>query len=246
MKQALKTPFKLVGIQRIDDTPTHKTLREALANCLTNANFAERRGVVCLWTEDALILENPGDFHVDFNEAQHGGTPDPRNATLLKMFSFIDIGERAGSGIPSIIRNWCTCGYDAPRWEESFGPDRTKLILPLTLATSGKYAPSDELDPSRFRYSEHGIKELDSAEHEAARSQRKAASGKRQAERRRGIVDFIEASGSASTSEVAGFLGLSAQRTRRILAEMAEEGMIVPSGNGKARRYRLPQNLLKD
>ena len=39
-------PFKLEGITRIDDTPVHRAMREALANCLTNTDFFVPRGVV--------------------------------------------------------------------------------------------------------------------------------------------------------------------------------------------------------
>jgi len=35
----LKIPFKLEGITRIDDTPVHKALREAFANCIVNTDF---------------------------------------------------------------------------------------------------------------------------------------------------------------------------------------------------------------
>ena len=35
----IKVPFKMVGGERIDDTPVHKALREALANCLINADY---------------------------------------------------------------------------------------------------------------------------------------------------------------------------------------------------------------
>jgi hypothetical protein len=48
MKAALKVPFKLVDGSRVDDTPAHEALRESLANCLTNADWHERRGVVCV------------------------------------------------------------------------------------------------------------------------------------------------------------------------------------------------------
>ena len=34
------------GGDRIDDTPVHKALREALANCLINADYYGTRGVV--------------------------------------------------------------------------------------------------------------------------------------------------------------------------------------------------------
>lgn len=42
----IKIPFVLDGIVRVDDTPVHKAMREALVNCLVNADFfpAERRG----------------------------------------------------------------------------------------------------------------------------------------------------------------------------------------------------------
>ena len=34
-----KVPFKTIDGNRIDDTPVHEALREALANCLINADF---------------------------------------------------------------------------------------------------------------------------------------------------------------------------------------------------------------
>lgn len=56
----LKVPFKMVGGVRIDDTPMHKALREALANCLTNADYFGTCGVVIKLEEHRLVLENPG------------------------------------------------------------------------------------------------------------------------------------------------------------------------------------------
>ena len=43
LKAALRVPFKLEGIERVDDTPAHEALREALVNCLTNADYHGRR-----------------------------------------------------------------------------------------------------------------------------------------------------------------------------------------------------------
>lgn len=41
--QDIKVPFKLQGADRIDDTPLHKALREALANALIHADYYDRR-----------------------------------------------------------------------------------------------------------------------------------------------------------------------------------------------------------
>ena len=46
----------------------------------------------------------------ELSTAISGGVSDPRNSTMLKMFNFIDIGERAGSGIPKDI--WYEMGME--------------------------------------------------------------------------------------------------------------------------------------
>lgn len=43
--------------ERIDDTPVHKALREALANCLINADYHGLRGVVIRKETDKIILK---------------------------------------------------------------------------------------------------------------------------------------------------------------------------------------------
>ena len=61
-----------------------------------------------------------------------GGVSDPRNKTLMKMFNLINIGERAGSGVPNIFSIWNDEGYEEPVIEEQFAPDRTILSLAFT------------------------------------------------------------------------------------------------------------------
>jgi predicted HTH transcriptional regulator len=45
------------------------------------------------------------------------------------MFNLINIGERAGSGIPSIFAVWKKQGWKEPVLEEQYRPDRTILTL---------------------------------------------------------------------------------------------------------------------
>lgn len=47
------------------------------------------------------------------------------------MFNLINVGERAGSGLPSIRTVWQKQGWQEPEIVESFNPDRTTLLLPL-------------------------------------------------------------------------------------------------------------------
>ena len=132
--QDIKVPFKLEGTDRIDDTPLHKALREALANALIHADYYDRRGLVIQKWPDKIRIANPGAFRINVQEALVGGVSDPRNESLIKMFNLINVGERAGSGLPSIRSVWQKQGWQVPEIVEAFNPDRTTLTLPLSAA----------------------------------------------------------------------------------------------------------------
>lgn len=53
----------------------------------------------------------------------------------MKMFNLINIGERAGSGVPNIFNVWADEGWEEPVIEEKFDPDRT--VLSLSFKKSG-------------------------------------------------------------------------------------------------------------
>ena len=125
----LKIPFKLDGITRVDDTPVHKALREALANCIVNTDFYFPRGIVIRKDADSIVMENPGSIRTGKAQMLKGGISDPRNKALMKMFNLIGIGERAGSGVPDIYSVWEQQGWKQPEVVEEYGPDRTILKL---------------------------------------------------------------------------------------------------------------------
>lgn len=125
----LKKPFKLVGITRVDETPIHKAIREALANCLANADFNFPRGIVITKNPNAIIIENPGSIIIGKAQMLRGGVSEPRNKVIMKMFNLVRIGERAGSGVPDIFDAWEEAGWIPPTVEEQYKPDRTILTL---------------------------------------------------------------------------------------------------------------------
>ena len=125
----IKVPFKTMGGDRIDDTPVHEALREALANCLINTDFYGVRGVVIKKEPDKIIMENPGYSRTGKIQMRRGGVSDPRNKSLMKMFNLINIGERAGSGVPNIYKVWEEEGWIEPAIEEQFDTDRVTLTL---------------------------------------------------------------------------------------------------------------------
>ena len=212
LKAALKVPFRLDGVDRVDDTPAHEALREAIVNALTNANWFERRGVVCVWDDEATTVANPGDFRMPVEEACKPGSTDPRNEAMMRMFAMVEIGERAGSGMDKIFEGWAWAGYAEPSYEVAYGPDRTTLTLPL--ASTGDRTRKAVDSSGRFRT-------------EATETARTAI-----------LVLFPDRRTALKSAEVAGRIGLGKTRTNELLRGLVGDGLIVAEGSARNRVYR--------
>lgn len=209
--QDIKVPFKMEGGSRVDDTPVHQALREALANCLINADYYGRQGLVIIKKRDSIIMSNPGGFRIEIDAAKSGGVSDPRNGAMLKMFNLIDIGERAGSGIPNIFRVWREQGWAMPNIAEQLEPERTVLTLKF-----GKTA--DKKPPIKTADKKPPIKTV---AHKAA------------------IIEYLTDNITGKSADFEQLLGLQSSRTKELLRAMASEGIIVAEGGNKNRIYKL-------
>ena len=205
----IKIPFKLEGETRIDDTPVHKALREALANCLVNADFYVPRGIVIKKEQDSIVMENPGYVRTGKRQMLKGGISDPRNKALMKMFNLIGIGERAGSGVPDIFAVWEQEGWKEPEVEEQYGPDRTILTLSLqkrVAISSDKVAISVD-----GTFTEHEEK----------------------------IIEYLNEKKEISNSGAREVTGLSAAGVRKVLKKMVEKEILFETGKNRSRKYFL-------
>jgi len=222
----LKIPFKLEGITRVDDTPVHKAVREALANCIVNTDFYISRGVVIKKDIDKIVMENPGYIRTGKNQMLKGGISDPRNKALMKMFNMIGIGERAGSGVPDIFAVWESQGWKEPTVDEQYNPDRTILTLSFEKNKRKEQAEKTSGKNKRKKQAEKT-------------SGKKISSNQlvKTLENKRKIVTYLSTEGTAKTRDIAHYIGLSDTRTRALLAELVQEGRIDTKGNGRNRVY---------
>ena len=128
----VKRPFALdADMQRIDDTPVHKALRECLANALIHADYYGRRGIVIDKEFRKITISNPGTFRISVDEAIAGGISDARNGRVFNMFSLINVGERSGTGLCDVYNVWEENGFKRPELIESVEPDRITLSLEI-------------------------------------------------------------------------------------------------------------------
>lgn len=114
---------------RVDRVDVHDALEEALANALAHANYYGRRGILVIKKGKELSISNPGTIRVTKEEFYAGGNSDPRNPNILKMFGFVNVGERAGSGVDKIMTAWAEQNWKKPEFDFSERNDRITLKL---------------------------------------------------------------------------------------------------------------------
>lgn len=114
---------------RVDRVDVHDALEEALANALAHANYYGRRGIIVVKNGKELSISNPGTIRVTKEEFYAGGNSDPRNPNILKMFGFVNVGERAGSGVDKIMTAWAEQNWKKPEFDFSERNDRVTLKL---------------------------------------------------------------------------------------------------------------------
>lgn len=207
----LKVPFELRNGVRVEDTPVHMALREALVNCIVNADYYGRQGVVVIKKKDRISFSNPGCFRIEVDAARGGGISDPRNSVILKLFNMIDIGERAGSGIPNIFRVWRENSWQEPEIRQTTEPDRTTLVLSF-LTINSKKTSIKIGDKSRS-----AIKQV----------------------KRQMIIDYLTEHHEATRNELSNYLNLKSSRVRDYLKELIEEEIVIAEGETINRIYRL-------
>ena len=78
--------------------------------------------------EDKITFANPGYVRSGKKQMRLGGESDPRNKSLMKMFNLINIGERAGSGVPNILNVWNDEGFVEQEIEERFALIDDELV----------------------------------------------------------------------------------------------------------------------
>ena len=133
----VKRPFKLdENMIRIDDTPVHAAIREALANALIHADYYGRQGIVIDKDFRKITISNPGTFRISLDDAIAGGISDARNGKIFNMFSLINVGERSGSGLCDIYNTWDENGFVRPEIKELINPDRVILTLEVGPASN--------------------------------------------------------------------------------------------------------------
>ncbi|MCK0509260.1 RNA-binding domain-containing protein [Aromatoleum anaerobium] len=210
----LKVPFQLHAGQRIEDTPVHEALREALVNTLIHADFSGRVSVLVVKRPDMFGFRNPGRMRIPPELAIHGGNSDCRNRRLQTMFQLVGYGDHAGSGLPKIYRNWAGQHWRRPVLYEMPEPEQTLMELRMS-----------SLVPER------AVAELT-----AQLGSRVAALP----ETARLALITAQVEGSVSHDRLKQITTDHPADLTKLLGQLVRDGLLIPDGAGRGMVYFLP------
>jgi ATP-dependent DNA helicase RecG len=210
----LKVPFQLQEGQRIDDTPVHVALREALANTLIHADYTGRASVLVVKRPDMFGFRNPGLMRVSVEQAIQGSLSDCRNRRLQTMFSLVGYGEKAGSGVPQIYSNWKGQHWRQPKLYEVFEADVTLMELRML-----SLLPQSAFDELEAKFGEQF---------------------KRLPELERLVLAVASCDGVINHTRVKELSTDHSTDISKTLAKLVKEQFLQPEGVGRGMVYRLP------
>lgn len=115
----LKRPFRLEGMVRVDDTPVHKAIREAVVNMMIHCDYLITGVLKIVKSDNCFLFSNPGNLKLPLAAIYEGGHSIARNPRIQTMFRMIGYGDNIGSGFPTILSAWGEENWRKPDLSEN-------------------------------------------------------------------------------------------------------------------------------
>jgi predicted HTH transcriptional regulator len=117
-------------MQRIDETPVHKAVREAFVNLIIHADYLMDAGTLkVIKRNKSFEFTNPGILKLPIEDIFRGGNSKPRNPHMQTMLRMVGFGDNAGSGFPTILATWEKEGWVEPQLIEDTRLNQVTLVL---------------------------------------------------------------------------------------------------------------------
>ena len=221
LQHALPVPFKLDENQRRKDTTlAHTSLREALGNCLIHCAYTVMGNIVIDRYDDRIVMSNPGTMLVSLEDFWEGGHSVCRNPLLQKMFVFVGVGEKAGSGADIISTGWRENGWQLPTLAEHQMPARVEATL--LIEDLVKQQEGETIQKSIQKTTE----ETESNQKSMQKSMQK-------------ILEIIAITPDITLSEMANRLGMTRNGVDKNIRKLKDQGIICRVGPDKGGHWEI-------
>ncbi len=219
LTEDLKKPFKLEGIQRIDETPVHKAVREAFVNLIIHADYLMDAGVLkVIKRSDEFEFTNPGILKLPLEDIYRGGNSKSRNPHMQTMLRLVGFGDNAGSGFPTILDAWEKEGWVKPKLMEDTNLNQVTLLLKMV----GDVEKQEEIKIAQKNEREMSDKMSDK-EHDFLEK----------------LIKTLEEDEFVTTNHMSNITGIPVSTVRRYMKKFCELDIINSQGKNKSTKYCL-------
>ena len=216
----LPRPFRMEGLQRVDDTPQHKAVREAFTNAIIHADLMLESGILRIEKHnDKLCFRNPGLLRLPIDKIYSGGNSVARNPRIQNMLRMVGFGENLGSGFPQIIAAWKETNWGEPQLINKIDLNEVELVLPFQQNNSSFRTLNITKDVAKDVV-------------------------KQTTERQEIILNLISKESTISANEISQILGTNSRTIQRDLAALHEMGILFREG-GRKNGYWVIKNINK-
>ena len=216
----LKRPFRLEGMERIDDTAVHKAVREALTNLVIHSDYMITGVLKVEKHDDCFVFSNPGSLKIPVMDIYAGGHSKARNPNMQAMFRMIGFGDNIGSGFPTMLNAWKNENWRQPCLVEN--QDLHLVELTLTMAS----VISDECHIALHNL--YGSEYVNLNKEEQL------------------VLATAFTEGSTSNYRMQQLLGKNSLEVGKILYSMVGRAMLVPVNRGRWTSYSLNYEYLEE
>ncbi len=212
----LRRPFRLEGMVRIDDTPVHKAIREAVVNMIIHSDYMITGVLKIVKTDNGFIFSNPGGLRLPVRMIYEGGHSVARNPRIQTFFRMIGAGDNIGSGFPTILSAWGEENWRKPDLSEDTELHQVNLKLWMI-----------SLMPQEC--TEH-LQRLLGQEYSHLSREEQIILG----------TAFLE--GTVTNSRMQSMLDLHSTEIGRILSWLVDSNMLIANKKGRWTNYRLNED----
>ena len=213
-----RSSSEINGLYRADiyELPTD-CIREMICNAVVHRSYLHPSSIQVAVYDDRVEVTSPGMLFGSLRvEDIREGISIPRNRALVYAFTYMNIMEHWGSGIPRIIRRCKELGLEEPGLMEIAGCFRINLFRFSDKTRIGKN--TDKIRKSMDKVWKSTDKLND--------NQKK-------------IIQHIEERGAITNKEVQRLLNVKDSRALKILKELVAAGVLKKEGKLKGSYYKL-------
>lgn len=117
LNMRLPSPYVLNNDVDVGHKLVYESARELFLNAIFNCDFSLSTGIKIILENNKLIIRNGGDMIISLSEAFQGGFSYPRNLGIATIFRNIKLGDKAGTGIPTVLENQKRLKYMSPIYD---------------------------------------------------------------------------------------------------------------------------------